>query len=102
MNGKKRELLVLQLVVHHQLLAKQVLTGFEVSQTTLVTVRAVDAAGVLVDELGKAGATNISGPEFTIDNDDTLKIEARQRRLLMQKTKQSNSQVISVCDSSVS
>lgn len=66
---------------------KQVLTGFEVSQTTLVTVRAVDTAGVLVDELGKAGATNISGPEFTIDNDDKLKIEARQKAIADAKDK---------------
>ncbi len=66
---------------------KQVLIGFEVSQTTLVTVRAVDTAGVLVDELGKAGATNISGPEFTIDNDDTLKIEARQKAIADAKDK---------------
>jgi uncharacterized protein YggE len=56
---------------------KQVLTGYEVSQAVIVTVRNLDDASAIVDVLAQAGATETQGPNFAIDNEDKLKTEVR-------------------------
>jgi len=56
---------------------EQVADGFEVSQTIGIKVRDLDAAGSLLATAGEKGATNISSLEFTIDDTDVLKDEAR-------------------------
>lgn len=55
----------------------QVLKGYTVSQSILVKVRDTDKVGSLLEGLGTAGITSISGPDFTIDDDLALKAEAR-------------------------
>lgn len=52
--------------------------GFEVSQTVTVKVRAIDNAGTILAGVGQKGATDISNINFTIDDPDALKAEARK------------------------
>ena len=54
------------------------LKGYSVNQTVSVKVREVDDAGDLISRVGELGATNISGLNFTIDDDNTLKTDARE------------------------
>ncbi len=56
---------------------KTVVTGYEVTESIMVKVRKVDQAGEVIGLLGKANITEISGPEFTVDDMDTLKAEAK-------------------------
>jgi uncharacterized protein YggE len=47
---------------------KSVITGYEVTQSVVVKVRKVDQAGEVLGVLGKANITEISGPDFTVDD----------------------------------
>lgn len=55
--------------------------GFEVSQMILVKVRNTDTAGELLAGVGEAGATDISGLSFSIDDTDALKMQAREEAI---------------------
>lgn len=57
---------------------KQVIVGYEVSQTVTIKVRDLEKVNSLVDVLGNAGVTEMQGPNFAIDNEDALKAEARK------------------------
>ena len=52
--------------------------GFEVTQTVSVKVRDTDEAGAVIAGVGERGATNISGLNFTIDDMEALRSEARE------------------------
>lgn len=52
--------------------------GFEVSQSVSVKVRDTENAGAIIAGVGDKGATNISSLNFTIDDTDALKAEARE------------------------
>lgn len=54
-----------------------ILDGYEVMESVTVKVRDIDQSGNLISGVGERGATNISGLSFTIDDDSTLKDEAR-------------------------
>lgn len=56
---------------------KQVLTGYEVSQTILIKVRKTDEAGDVLTKVGTLGASNISGLSFVTDDMDAVQAEAR-------------------------
>ncbi|PCI30226.1 hypothetical protein COB55_00395 [Candidatus Wolfebacteria bacterium] len=56
----------------------RVLEGYTVSQSISVKVRDVDNAGVVLGSLGEIGVDNVGGLNFTIDEDDALKNEARE------------------------
>jgi uncharacterized protein YggE len=43
-------------------------TGYQVSETIQVTVRALPSVGTLLGGLGTVGVQNISGPNFTLDD----------------------------------
>lgn len=60
---------------------EQIQDGFEVSQSISVKVRDLDASGSLIAGVGDLGATNISGLQFTIDDTDMLKAEARTKAI---------------------
>jgi len=60
---------------------KQVLVGYEVSQYVTVTVRNLDSVNSIVDALGKAGVTNMQGPNFAIDKQDEVQAEARKQAI---------------------
>lgn len=57
---------------------EQIADGFEVYQSISVKVRAIDTAGKLLAGIGDKGATDISGLNFTVDDEEALKTEARQ------------------------
>lgn len=60
---------------------RNVLQGYEVSQTILVKVRDTEKAGDLVTRVGATGVSNISGLEFTIDDRDSYVQMAREKAI---------------------
>lgn len=57
---------------------KQVLTGYEVSQSILIKIRKTDQAGDVLTKVGTLGASNISGLSFVTDDMDAVQAEARK------------------------
>lgn len=66
---------------------KQVLAGYEVSQTVTITVRDLDVVNMLVLGLANAGVTNMQGPSFAIDKQDELKAQARKEAISKARAK---------------
>lgn len=66
---------------------EQVIDGYEVSQRVTVKVRDLDESGNLISGVGERGATNISGLQFTIDDESNLKAEAREKAIADAKAK---------------
>lgn len=66
---------------------KQVLSGYEVVHTVLVKVRDTEKVGAILDGIGKLKVTDISGPNFSIDDDTILTAEARKKAIDDAKTK---------------
>lgn len=66
---------------------KQVLDGYDVSQTIQVKVRDLAKAGELFDTLGGAGVKSVDGLSFAIDDIDTIKAEARAEAIAQAKEK---------------
>jgi uncharacterized protein YggE len=58
--------------------ARQVIVGYEASESITVKVRNTDAVGEIMQGLGELAVTNLSGPDFSIDDEDALKAEARK------------------------
>lgn len=56
---------------------KQVIVGYEVSQNIEVKIRNIDDAGKIAGGLTDQGVTELSGPNFTIDEEDAIKEKAR-------------------------
>jgi uncharacterized protein YggE len=65
----------------------QVIVGYTASESITVKIRNTDDAGAIMQELGTVGVTNLNGPNFTIDNEDVLKLEARKEAIDDAKTK---------------
>ncbi len=55
--------------------------GFDVSQTIEVKVRDTTNAGALISGVGEKGATNMSGLAFTVDDQSSVKAEARTKAI---------------------
>ncbi|MEI6660153.1 MAG: SIMPL domain-containing protein [bacterium] len=55
----------------------QKVTGYTASQSVTIKVREVDSANTVRTGLADLGITDISGPTFSIDNEDSLKEQAR-------------------------
>jgi uncharacterized protein YggE len=60
---------------------KQTLVGFEVTQTLSVKVKDTDKAGDLLSGVGSKGASSVSGLSFTIDDQDQLEADARDKAI---------------------
>lgn len=60
---------------------KQVLIGYDVSQTVQVKVRDTKKAGDLLAGVGSRGATNVSGLNFTVEDQKKLEAEARGKAI---------------------
>jgi len=60
---------------------KQVLIGFEVNQSILVKARDTQKAGEILSGIGEIGVSNVSGLNFTIDDEDELKNQARKKAI---------------------
>lgn len=69
---------------------KRVLSGYVVNQTIQIKVRDIDTAGSLISGVGSYGATDVSGLQFTIDDEDIFTEEARAQAIdeAKQKAKQ--------------
>lgn len=61
--------------------SKQVLIGYTASESITVKVRNTDNVGDIMQGLGTTGVSDLSGPNFTIDKEDTLKAEARKKAI---------------------
>lgn len=66
---------------------ERVLSGYAVQQSVAVRVRDLDAASSLISGVGERGATNISGLNFTIDDETELQAEARSEAIADAKEK---------------
>lgn len=66
---------------------KNVLTGYDVSQTIQVKVRDLAKAGELFDSIGTAGVKDVNGLTFSIDDIDTVKAAARDQAIVDAKAK---------------
>lgn len=66
---------------------ERVQDGFEVTQTVTVKLRETDTAGEIIAGVGDRGATNISSLNFTVDDTDALKVEARSEAIADAKEK---------------
>jgi uncharacterized protein YggE len=53
------------------------IVGYDVSQSIEVKVRDTGKAGEILGLLGELGVQNISGPNFTMDDEDAVRAEAR-------------------------
>ncbi|TAL48762.1 DUF541 domain-containing protein [Patescibacteria group bacterium] len=67
--------------------AKQTLLGYEVTHTVLLKVRKVEDSGKILGALGESEVTNVSGLSFTVDDEDALLREARQKAIAQAKGK---------------
>ena len=66
---------------------KQVLKGYEVTQSVEVKIRNLDDAGKIVGGLSDNGATNLSGLSFLVENADAVKAQAREAAIGKAKAK---------------
>lgn len=57
------------------------LIGYQVSQSVSVKIRDTKKAGEVISGVGSKGAVNVSGLSFTIDDEDALKAEAREKAI---------------------
>lgn len=60
---------------------RRVIVGYEVSQTVSAKVRDTDKAPDIVEILGSIGVSDISGPDFSIDDEDSLRALARRQAI---------------------
>lgn len=66
---------------------KQTISGYQVTQSFEIKIRNLDKASVIVDGLVTAGAINIGHLNFTIDEPEKLKDEARAKAIADAKAK---------------
>jgi uncharacterized protein len=57
------------------------LIGYTVSQSVTVKVRDIERAGDILSSIGDKGALNVSSLTFTIDDEDALLAEAREKAI---------------------
>lgn len=60
---------------------KQVLRGYQASETVTVKVRDADKAGALLSGVGSKGATNVSSLSFTVADQKALEVQARGKAI---------------------
>lgn len=66
---------------------RQVLKGYQVSQTVEVKVRDTDTVGELLTGIGGIGVQSVSGVLFTLDDEDAVREEARAEAIADAKEK---------------
>src|SRR3990167_2204097 len=64
-----------------------VITGYVASESITVKIRNTDDVGKIMQGLGTLGVTDLSGPDFSIDNEDVLKAQARKEAIEDAKAK---------------
>lgn len=63
------------------------ITGYEVSQSITLKVRNIEDAGKVLDVIATAGINEVSGPNFTIEDPQSLQDEARELAIKEAKEK---------------
>lgn len=63
------------------------LLGYEVAETISIKIRDLSIAGKIMTELGSLGVGELNGPNFSIENEDELKAEARKQAIDKAKAK---------------
>lgn len=63
------------------------LTGYEVSQSVTIKIRDLTKANMVLALAGEVGANSVSGLQFTVDDPEVYKAEARQLALTSVKEK---------------
>ena len=63
---------------YDQATRRQVFRGYQASNRVSVTLRDVKRAGEVLDALVAAGATDIGGPSFSLDDDTQARAQARK------------------------
>ncbi|MCC7004675.1 SIMPL domain-containing protein [Candidatus Nomurabacteria bacterium] len=58
--------------------SRQILTGYEVSQSISVKVRKIEDAGKILSGIGDLGVSNVSGLDFSVDKKDELTLQVRE------------------------
>lgn len=66
---------------------ERVLVGYELSHQVRVKLRDLDKSGDVLQTLGDAGVSNISGPNLQIDDPDALEAEAKKEAIADAKVK---------------
>ena len=66
---------------------KQVLRGYTVTQSLSVKIRNLDSIGTVLEKSAADGANQVGGLNFTIDEPETLKQQAREKALEQAKQK---------------
>src|SRR3989344_5652287 len=69
---------------------ERVSVGYEVSQSLQVKIRDLAKIGDIIQGATEAGANEVANLQFTIDNEDALKEEARNKAIEEAKTKAKN------------
>jgi len=67
--------------------SKKIISGYIASESITVKVRNVDIVGKIMQGLGSLSVSNLNGPNFSIDNEDGLKAEARRKAINNAKEK---------------
>ena len=60
---------------------KQIFVGYQVSNRVSVKLREIGEVGGVLDAMVAAGATDLNGPRFSIDDDEAAKDQARNRAI---------------------
>ncbi len=60
---------------------KNVISGYEAYESITVKVRNTDDVGKIMQGLGGLGVSDLSGPNFAIDDEDALQVEARKKAI---------------------
>lgn len=66
---------------------RQVLTGYEVSQTLEIKVRDTTKAGDILAGVGENGVSSVSGLTFTVDDEEKIEAKARDTAIADAKAK---------------
>lgn len=61
--------------------------GYTVSQSVTVKVRNLDSVGGILFKAGELGANQVGGVQFTVDNPESLKVQAREKAIENARTK---------------
>lgn len=63
------------------------INGYKVSQTIEVKIRDIEKAGELLSGIGAVGVTNLSGLNFTVDDEDAVQAKAREEAITKAEAK---------------
>lgn len=61
--------------------SKQVIVGYTANESITVKIRNTDDVGIIMQGLGATGVSDLNGPNFAIDNEDNLKMQARKEAI---------------------